>query len=197
MKIIIGLYLLCIHLFADIYYDENLQEQLQNNEKQYLYISHLNDINKMDTMTYYIANNDNKRILANKIIKNFSKLIGRKNGFIFIERSINKKYINTVKIFKCDISNFQLNNEIIIFENRLKNNCIIFKISDSNDIANLNNILLLLLKNINNYKEIEKENIKIRIYELLYTNFNEYHIYQNNKEIIKDFIDFLIDYRKY
>ena len=186
---LLSLILLTIPLISEITYSDLDKDMKSTN---YLYITKVEEVINMKTMTYFISDKKNHTKELKKIMNSFSELIGDSNGFIDIEKSISTNYSDFAKNMVCSKSTFSVSKDAIIFEDRLKAKCIIFNFN-STDYDNINNIFMLINENIYKFERLKQEALKIKIYNIVYNNFKDYSIYQNNKASITEIIDFIID----
>jgi hypothetical protein len=171
---------------------DEIAMDINSGKSDYLFITNPNDLKDMATVTYFI---DNKPSPANfEVFYKFSKIIGRKNGGVYINYMTAKALIP--QWFSQSNCNFQANffPGSIIFEDKINGKCYYFSAKDMDWLVTILQDIKINLSN-GNYDKMHKAAFKHRTKQLA----EEYIKRQSNiyspplMVTIFEFIDYIIE----
>lgn len=176
-----------------INYDElySLKKDINNN---YLYLKGFKDIEKVDTITYYLDSSiDNKDNLFNSFFM-FAEKIGLSNGAVYLPTKKDKWKYNKITNYEyleksnCKNKNIFIGDTFIVFEIRKTGLCFSVPISEKQYLLPT---LAIVTKNIKNLKNLKKESNSLVLYDAMKKDLKELGVPVENISVFVIFIDYL------
>lgn len=167
-------------------------KKIKNNN--HLYLKKIKDIEKVDTITYYLdSSDDNKDNLFNSFFI-FAEKIGLSNGAVYLPTKKNKWKYNRISNYEyleksnCKNKNIFIGDTFIVFEIRKTGSCFSVPISEKQYLLP---ILAIITKNIENFKSLKKESNYLVLRDAMKKDLKELGVPVANISVFNIFIDYI------